>query len=425
MKARREYFDSLMPKVRQIAAEGWLRLRGDSVNAAGAERSRSSNSPRPWDDLKLLIVSTPKTGNTWVKHLLSVTYDLPIVQIPLRAAFSAEGLDGLGEHWIAHQHYYPVMSLLRWAEQEHVRFVTTIRHPGDVLISLYHHVHNQRRGNKKQVGLAAIMEHDRHGPGAYTAEYVRREFYYALNMSIAWMRSDLSVVVRYEDLRNDPAAVLADVTSQIAEVSEHRIERAVTACEIGRMRRRFDPWGRFFRKGAVGDWADELPRRVIDLLCQCEPYPTQLAVLGYDMDLPASPTASETSACPGYLDANAVFVPSVARNLYTSSQEALPQSGTAEPRGSSMRDFVDWLNAPAEDDPYRESAAPLITNLAAHIHGIRPDLRVVFPDIYCANRIDYAHWFVMHGRDEYELGGAFTLPVILSWMSSRDVLRPD
>jgi hypothetical protein len=421
-----------MAKALQIAADGWQRLGGDSVSAAGTETGGSRGSCRAWDELKLLIVSTPKTGNTWVKHLLSVVYDLPIVQIPLRTTFSVEGLDGLGERWIAHQHYYPVMSLLRWAEQEYVRFVTTIRHPGDFLMSLYYHVHNQRRHHRNHAGLAARMEHDRHGPGESMAEYVRQEFYYAFNMSIAWMRSGLSVVVRYEDLRYEPATVLANVTAQIVDFSQERIDRAVTRCEIGRMRRRFDPRGRFFRKGAVGGWAQELPERVVRLLRQCEPCPAQLAVLGYDMDSPAplsthgslGNSALQTSPCDGALKADAASVPPSVEGPYVSRKQAIPERWTSGKREPSLNHFLDWLNAPAEEDPYQDEAAPLITNLAAHIHSIRPDIQAIFPDIYRGNRIDYAHWFAMAARDEYQLGATFTLPIISSWLGSREVLQP-
>ena len=93
-------------------------------------------SPR---DLKIMIVSTPKTGNTWLQHLLAAIYDLPTVKLGF--PFGPAAASALGERWIMHQHYAPEPVLLDWPKQNGVVLITTIRHPGDVLLSLYHHVH--------------------------------------------------------------------------------------------------------------------------------------------------------------------------------------------------------------------------------------------------------------------------------------------
>ena len=74
--------------------------------------------------LRIMVVSTPKTGNTWIKHLLSAIYDLPLE--PLKVLFTTEEMDALGERWIGQQHYYPLPRLLRWAEENGVVLVTTV-----------------------------------------------------------------------------------------------------------------------------------------------------------------------------------------------------------------------------------------------------------------------------------------------------------
>src|SRR5437762_385610 len=84
--------------------------------------------------LKILIVSTPKTGNTWLKSLLAVAYDLPVVEFPLPEFwrdFDAKQFDRLGPKWVAHQHLLPYDALVNWIRQRNVVLVTTIRHPGD------------------------------------------------------------------------------------------------------------------------------------------------------------------------------------------------------------------------------------------------------------------------------------------------------
>src|SRR5690242_3454809 len=75
-------------------------------------------------NLKILIVSTPRTGNTWIKRCLSHPYDQ------------------LGHRWIAHQHLPPFDSIVRWARDRNVILITTTRHPADTLVSLYHYARN-------------------------------------------------------------------------------------------------------------------------------------------------------------------------------------------------------------------------------------------------------------------------------------------
>src|SRR5436305_15291437 len=96
-------------------------------------------------ELKILIVSTPKTGNTWLKSLLAVAYDLPVVEFPLPEFwrdFDAKQFDRLGPKWVAHQHLLPYDALVNWIRQRNVVLVSTIRHPGDILASLRHYVRN-------------------------------------------------------------------------------------------------------------------------------------------------------------------------------------------------------------------------------------------------------------------------------------------
>src|SRR5438270_10342435 len=69
-------------------------------------------------DLKILIVSTPKTGNTWLKYLLALAYDLPVVDFPMPkfwSGFDCEQFDKLGPRWIAHRHFPPYSAFVRWA----------------------------------------------------------------------------------------------------------------------------------------------------------------------------------------------------------------------------------------------------------------------------------------------------------------------
>src|SRR5262245_6163196 len=104
-----------------------------------AHRGRAQ-TPGPADQpvVRLLILSTPKTGSTWLRHLLSCMYGVP--QLDLDYPFNLETARLMGSAWVSHHHFHPTPELLDWIRGEDIRVITMTRHPGDVLISLYHHL---------------------------------------------------------------------------------------------------------------------------------------------------------------------------------------------------------------------------------------------------------------------------------------------
>jgi hypothetical protein len=253
------------------------------------------------DSLKILIVSTSKTGNTWVRYLLAEIYDLPMVSLSL--FFDADEVSGLGPRWIAHQHYPASPDLIEYAQRNNITLVTTVRHPCDTLLSLFHFVRNcGDRPVFTNVGPPMQMVHDGEVMGEHTAAYVRESFPVLLDVSLGWIRSGRSHVVRYEDLKRDPVAALQDLTGAICPVPIDRIQRAIELCDIDRMRQIPGEDPKFFRRGEVGGWRAEMPQQIIDILRHTEPYPSQFAELGYSLDqdypviaVPETPPTPPTS----------------------------------------------------------------------------------------------------------------------------------
>ena len=54
---------------------------------------------RSLHDLKIVVASTPKTGNNWIKKLLATTYNLP--EYSLAEPFTFDEVHSLGDRWIA------------------------------------------------------------------------------------------------------------------------------------------------------------------------------------------------------------------------------------------------------------------------------------------------------------------------------------
>lgn len=364
--------------------------------------------------LRILIVSTPKTGNTWLKNLLSHIYELPIVQIG--TTFKLVEMEALGPRWVAHQHYASQGDLIAWGERRDVKFVTTVRHPGDILVSMFHHVRKFADRSGPSGRPASAMLPDGDSMGEHTASFVRDTFHKSLDISLGWMRSGKTRVVRYEDLWRDPLPALRELTASIREASLDRIERAVELCDFDLMRA-VDADPEFFRKGQVGNWKRALPEDIVRILRDTEPYPDQFAKLGYTLQpddplttLPRAPRVSKNPFCDITHFDNGVPVPPVAIRCYLSLDAA--ERGRWENLEVTQEDsFYSWLNAPAEEDPRRGEEVSTVTNLANYVHRTRPDLQKAFPDPFRRDRFRFVRWFIHNAEQRYELDEAFIEPL--------------
>ena len=248
------------------------------------------------DNLRILIVSTGKTGNTWLKHLLANIYDLPIVATG--KAFDAGELESLGLRWVAHQHYRARADLIDCGRRNNIVFVTTLRHPCDALVSKFHFVRNLGHRLKfADVDRSPVMALDGDKIGENTASYVLDDFSATLDISLNWLRSGESLLIRYEDLKREPVAALQELTNAICKVPLYRIGGAIEACTIDQMRKMKGMEPRFFRQGQVGGWRTELPQEIIDIFRHTPPYPSQFKELGYSLkeDYPVAPLPQRAS----------------------------------------------------------------------------------------------------------------------------------
>lgn len=388
----------------------------EPVTGVHGYQARDRNAPRfprqrDSQTLKIIVVGTPKTGNTWLKHLLAV-YDLPIIALGL--CFSPEEATAAGTRWIAHQHFLPTQDLVTWGLENQVVFITAIRHPGDVLVSLWHHVREQKApASTPNASYAAVMRLDDHeGIGTHTLRFVEEGFHLHLNMSVAWMRSRLTLVARYEELWDRPLETLRDVTAQISPVAEERLGLAISSCELTMMQSLLDPRKKFFRRGGRGAWL-ELPKAIKASLQTLEPYPQQFLALGYTMDeedpanWPSQNLATHSSLFGENKSfQNGVAITPVLMKLYFELPRSL-RLRWPNPRATGAGSFFAWLNQPAEGDSHRAHATPVITELAAYLYTTRPDLCHAFPDLFGADRWRFHEWFLFTARKEYALAPSF------------------
>jgi hypothetical protein len=366
------------------------------------------------DDLRILIVSTPRTGNTWIKYCLSLIYDLPVVDFPAPEfwrTFDAKPYDQLGNRWIAHQHVPPFEPLVRWASDRGVVLVTTVRHPADSLVSLCHYV--QDFGGKVTIDaetvqllssnvLTGTAGSIRRWEGL--EQYVREKFFKNLHFSIAWLQRNLSYGLRYEDLWRAPTETFKALTDYIAPVPNERLLKGVENSRLEQMRKHAGPDALFFRGGGVESWRRALPSPIVQMLRQLPPYPSQIRWLGYDPDdyaqVLADPAPDLTTRHPPA----ASTLPFLQLDLVGSD--------------GNMEAYYPWLNAVSDGDPTHGRIAPTITNLGTRLYQKRPDLQTSFPDLYEADRVAFSHWFTeVNFVGSQKLDPFFLVPVYESWLT--------
>ena len=308
-----------------------------------------------------------------------------------------------------------------------------IRHPADILVSLYHYCCNYADHYKEDPGISLALAADaparqetaglpHHVVDGKLLRILQERIMCDLNISIGWIRSGRSSVVRYEDLRVEPLQTLSTLAESIAPVSSDRVEKAIEACDIKILRDNYAIDSRFFRRALIGEWRSALPAEVLRRFAEEEPFRSQLSFLGYEVKVDENHAKSRKDRsiarepAPERFDNGAPFVPILAELLESAPPEK--RSRWCNVLDTASRDcFFHWANASADDDTLGSEAIPRMTNLAVFVYKQRPDLQAAFPDIFDLNRLGYAAWFLRYAGHRYGLDRSFLTPIALSWIS--------
>jgi hypothetical protein len=364
--------------------------------------------------VRLLILSTPKTGSTWLRHLLACIYGVP--QVDFDYPFNPATADLMGPSWVSHQHFYPSPALLDWVRRSGVRLITMIRHPADVLISLYHHLHHFKTPALDQARLRSMLHSDFDRTPILPA-HPAEPFSWELGCSVAWMETGQVALVRYEDLWRDPAETLRLLVARFSTVDADRIDMAIEQCSMDLLRTLAGPHGGFFRAGRVGDWRKALRSEIVHDFGTVAPYPEIFTRLGYTLDpadpLIDAPARARPSANPfagvTVFD-NGVPVPAIAVHAFLAQPAGRRRQWTPVDR-TGPGSFFAWLNEPdSSDRPESEWRLPL-TNLAMYVHRQRFDLMSAF-DLSNVGRPLFAKWCLAYLPQEFGVDTAFLAPIL-------------
>lgn len=240
--------------------------------------------------MKILIVAPPKTGNSWLKCLLSSAYDLEWLtasQVPSGTDVAAfrewVERDGFPENGVFHHHYDYSPELADLAEAHGIHLATILRNPYDMFVSRYFFTQAQADNpNREEKGQAHDEMIGKPIDSPESLAYLADGFSSQLRKGTEWLASGRSVVVRYENLHDDPVAELTRATDQIQSVTTEKIVAAIEACEAETLLQRRKGLKRRIRSATVGDWQNHLNDEHLRVFR--EHHAEAIRALGYEVE---------------------------------------------------------------------------------------------------------------------------------------------
>jgi len=362
--------------------------------------------------LKIVILSCPKTGNTWLRWLLHYAYRIQIVDLP--EEWVPECANDLPGSFVTHQHLFPSEGLVQWLVQSRAVVLTTIRHPGDTLLSLFHYSKWHDTGLDPE---AVALKEDGDRPGKNALWYIKYSFPRSYAISLAWAKLG-SHVVRYEDLLADPLSKLRQVTSKIAPLDEERLKTAVLLCKPEYLTRVgvVDP--RHLRTGTAGGWIQELPSEIVDTMAKIEPYASACKMYQYDWSKSALKLSrydyNKIDPFRGHdrFDNGELIGPWLAK-IYFEVPNA--SARWPEPWVTEGESFWNWLRAPSTLARLNPDLPPgTLTNLMVAMRNLRRDLQL-FRDPVDSDRMRFVRWFLGQAPMVFQIAWGLMEPAFKSY----------
>ncbi len=254
--------------------------------------------------LRLAVVSTPRSGNCWLRHMLAQTFELCeiIVHLPSEIPW-----DDLPPRAIVQLHWLPDEKFRGSLERYGFRVVVLARHPLDVLISaLAFSQHDESTlrwlngagGDERGIAGADPLSE------AFLDYAVGPRARALLGVSVAWWNLPGVVSVRYEDLMLDPERRFERLVAQF-EVTPRKAPAEVAARSRPDDMRQQNIHMLFHVWQAQGSlWRRFLPADAARRICAA--HESVLATLGYACDPDESLSAEVARQAWQYHDAAAV-----------------------------------------------------------------------------------------------------------------------
>jgi hypothetical protein len=230
--------------------------------------------------VRIAVIGTPRSGNTWLRYLLTATYDAPgfAVESPAKVAWETLPLA-----CVLQIHWHPGERFRQLLSDHSVQVVAIARHPLDVLISILHYVvhHDTDHWLDGEGG----GEQQIHGAWPVTAAF--RQYATGsraaalLSVSQEWWPLVDERRVRYEDLNQNAVGALRRLVQALGVPPRKSLTECVRLCSLAELRRQSES-NHHFWQGKVGLWKRMLPATVADEIAA--KHAQLFAELGYACD---------------------------------------------------------------------------------------------------------------------------------------------
>lgn len=242
----------------------------------------STTAPRR-RQTRIAIVSTPRSGNTWFRHVLAKSFGLGsrAVHEPGEVPWA-----DLPDDFVLQLHWRPEDDLRDRFDRHGFLVCTIARHPGDVLLSILRFVQSAEETYRWLLGEGG-REDSIVGasPGsAAFADYVRsHRAKLLLDVTPSWAELPNTKLVRYEDLLDDPVASVQSAFARFA-AEPRTIEAAVERSSLAHLRHEHNQRAFHFWRGEAGSWRRLLPDQIVSAIS--EMHSEAIAVGDYSVDRP-------------------------------------------------------------------------------------------------------------------------------------------
>lgn len=278
------------PEVVRVAAR---RLGGTLQRVGRRLEDVGSGSPPPaaTGRVRLAVISTPRSGNTWLRTLLRDSLGLQELAVhhPDHVPW-----DELPERLVLQLHWQPRPELRDLLEAHGFQVLSLSQHPLDVLVSIIHFCRHEpdtrywlfgAGGNEDALLTAAPTD------PAVVRYACGSRFAALLHVTAAWLPL-ADVHLRYENLVGDPEGLLRRGLTQLGQaVPDEELGRAVSERSFLRhagTRSKQHNW-----QGRPGLWRELIPSDQAAQICDSIGYICD--ILGYGDVQPSPATDAQSS----------------------------------------------------------------------------------------------------------------------------------
>jgi hypothetical protein len=180
--------------------------------------------------LRLAIIGTPRSGNSWLRYILRDAYGLTEMSFHHPREIPTE----LPPAVVLQIHWYRVAPFRSWLKAHGFRVIVPARHPLDVLLSILHFVRYEPETARWLDGAGAIPADLRAASPvspAFAAYACGQGAANLLGVSAAWWRDDTALRIRYEDMVRDPYAALAPLIAALG-APRHGLAAALAGASL-------------------------------------------------------------------------------------------------------------------------------------------------------------------------------------------------